>query len=184
MPDATRLLEHDHREVERLMARYEQSRDPHVLRAICEELTIHMEVEEHEFYPQVTEKVDGARRLVDEGRREHDEVKQVIARLRDQDFLGDVASLFSNVKERIEHHVREEEHELFPKVRQQIPDALGRMADRIEQAKRRMQQSGTGDGLEQRTKDELYQMAKEQEIPGRSDMTKDQLVSALREQSS
>ncbi len=46
--------------------------------------------------------------------------------------------------------------------------------------------SGTGNpntSLEDRTRDELYNRAKELEISGRSGMTKDELVSAIRERS-
>jgi Rho termination factor, N-terminal domain len=44
----------------------------------------------------------------------------------------------------------------------------------------RLRNGGEGDSLESMTKDELYKRAQEADIPGRSDMTKDELVRALR----
>ena len=77
-------------------------------------------------------------------------------------FGGAVAAL----KGAIQHHVEDEESEAFPKLRKE-------MRDRIPKAP---PGSGTTDGL---SRDELYEKAKELDITGRSNMSKDDLQHAV-----
>ena len=76
----------------------------------------------------------------------------------------------------IGHHVKEEEEEIFPKLRQQAGDEVAALdPDELEQQVKVETDRGGADV----TKDELYQRAQELDIPGRSDMTKDELAQAL-----
>jgi hypothetical protein len=56
---------------------------------------------------------------VDESLREHGQVKQMCTRLQAMS-VGEAAmpTVMSELKQAVEHHVHEEEHEMFPKVRE------------------------------------------------------------------
>ncbi|MEA2780434.1 MAG: hypothetical protein QOK29_1978 [Rhodospirillaceae bacterium] len=130
--DAVELLEQDHREVEALLQQYESAGDPStkedLAEEICEALTVHASIEEEIFYPAVAEKVEGAEDLVEEARKEHASVKQLINDIESTDAEGsELDSLLQELGANVKHHVEEEEQEMFPKVRDSDLDlqALG-----------------------------------------------------------
>jgi hypothetical protein len=92
---------------------------------------------------------------------------------------------WSNKDERMYEHVKESQLE-----RGRSEDEAEEIAGRTVNKQRRQEgrtpnetTQGTGNPntrLEARTKDELYNRAKELDIEGRSDMTKDELVEAIR----
>jgi hypothetical protein len=85
---------------------------------ICDELTVHAQIEEEIFYPALRDASPDAAKLLDEAEAEHQEAKQMIARLRSMD-QADAAmdALVAELNRAIEHHVKEERDELFPKAR-------------------------------------------------------------------
>ena len=116
------LLKQDHHRVEKLYAQFEDAKDSaskvRLARDICTELAVHARLEEVLLYPaalRVLDRKDDA--LVHEAAVEHRTLKQLVAAI---DGTGPGDRLFSaNVKvlmEYVKHHVREEEHELFPKL--------------------------------------------------------------------
>jgi Hemerythrin HHE cation binding domain len=140
--DAVALLKADHRKVEALFEKFEQTDDPETKRSlateICTELTVHATIEEEIFYPACSEAVDED--LGDEAYVEHDSAKVLIAELSD----GDPEDEFYDAKmtvlsEQIKHHVKEEEKPgegFFAQAREGgvDMDALGeRLAARKEQ---------------------------------------------------
>ncbi len=85
---------------------------------ICDELTVHAQIEEEIFYPALRDASADAVKLLDEAQAEHQEAKEMISRLRamgqaDTAMDAQVAEL----NRAIEHHVKEERDELFPKAR-------------------------------------------------------------------
>lgn len=131
--DAIALLEQDHREVEALYEQFEQAESSSEKSAlawkICVALTVHAEIEEEIFYPKARRSIDDVE-LLDEAEVEHASAKQLIAQIeemtpRDKLFDATVKVLVEYVK----HHVKEEEQELFPAVRESGVDLheLGRM---------------------------------------------------------
>jgi len=128
VPDAFQLLMDDHREVERLFEKFEQDNDRSVAIKICEELTLHAMVEEELIYPLYRSKVDPAG--ADEARQEHQDAKDIITRVEAAE--GDqLKSLVQTLKEAVQHHVEEEESELFPKMQAAIPDNVGHLGNDI-----------------------------------------------------
>jgi hemerythrin-like domain-containing protein len=139
-PDAIRLLKADHEEVSALFDKYDKGDRlaPEEKRAlaekICEALTVHARIEEEIFYPACDEAVPKAEDLLAEARVEHQALKDLIARIEAQqpgtcEFDAEVKVLGEYVK----HHVKEEQNELFPKVRKSDLDLqeLGsRLAER------------------------------------------------------
>jgi hypothetical protein len=82
--------------------------------------------------------------------------------------------------ENVEHHAEEEESELFPKLREELGDAaLKRLGTELAAAKERHEAGAATDG---RSRDELYSLAQERDLPGRSSMTKEELAEALEDQ--
>lgn len=113
--DATALLTKQHRKVEKLFKKLSGKNPSHELVIeLANELAGHMAIEQDVFYPTVR-KVDED--LVLESYEEHALAEMALKRLLatdidDEAFHARVTAL----KEVIEHHVHEEEEELFPKV--------------------------------------------------------------------
>lgn len=128
--DAVDLLTRDHRLVDELFASFFQAApqqlDP-LVRRLCKMIRIHTQIEEEIFYP-AARRASGVETLVDDAEREHAEAKEAVMRVEsmtsdDSEFKTAV----ENLRDLIVAHVRSEEDELFPKVRQAKLDlvALG-----------------------------------------------------------
>lgn len=206
MPNVLDLLNHDHREVEGLFARFESAHDHRIALQICQELTIHTQVEEEIVYP-VLERLD--RRLEQEAEAEHDEAKQLIARI--EAMAADdpqLAPTVMRLKAAVQHHVDEEESEAWPKMRSAAGNRLDDLGRQVEQRKQRLMgevgeygeapaplvetaapatnldrptevRGRATTDLDEMTRDELYEMAKDAGIEGRSKMKKAELKRAL-----
>jgi hemerythrin superfamily protein len=122
-PDAISLLRQDHREVEALFAQLEsagsRARKRSIVENICDALTVHATIEEEIFYPQAREMLKrSGEDLLDEAEVEHEGIKwriELIQNMRPEDDLYDAE--VKCLKEYVEHHVKEEERKLFPKLR-------------------------------------------------------------------
>ncbi len=121
--DAIAMLQADHRKVEALFEQFEGLSDrskaskKKIADQICMELSIHAEVEEQVFYPAVRGPVKDED-LMDEAVVEHASAKELIAQIMEMDPGDDLYDAKVKVlSEQIEHHVKEEEEEMFPKVR-------------------------------------------------------------------
>jgi len=132
--NAIELLKADHAEVKTLFDRFEKlgedgPRDEKedIVREACAKLTVHATVEEEIFYPAARE-VPDAEALLNEAEVEHGTAKDLIARLDEMAADDDMFDAnFTVLSEYIQHHVKEEEGELFPKVQKSDLDldALG-----------------------------------------------------------
>jgi hemerythrin superfamily protein len=118
--NATDLLESQHREVEKLFSKIEKARTlaskAELFAQLADKLAIHASIEEHHFYPAVKQK--RTEDILLESLEEHLAIKRVIADLLQLDADDETFDAKLTVlKEEVEHHVEEEESELFPKVR-------------------------------------------------------------------
>jgi hemerythrin-like domain-containing protein len=117
---ATKLLEKQHREVERSFATALDSDDPKVRRTamkdIIDQLTMHTDIEEAIFYPAVRGiGTEQANDMILEAVEEHHVVKLVLKELPRIDPKAETFEAKMTVlKELVAHHVEEEEHEMFP----------------------------------------------------------------------
>jgi hemerythrin superfamily protein len=139
--NALKLLESQHREVEDLFEEFESAGEgakrtkERVFRQIADALAIHTEIEEKIFYPEVKEASSEIEDLLRESVEEHLAAKRIVADLMaidagDQQFDAKVQVL----KENVEHHVEEEESELFPKVKKACEEeTLEDMGNRMQQ---------------------------------------------------
>ncbi|NRF67323.1 hemerythrin domain-containing protein [Aquincola sp. S2] len=123
--DAIKLLTTDHKDVKQLFKNYDklakaEAADDErraVAEEICNMLTVHATVEEELFYPAAREALD-EQALLDEAEVEHASAKDLIAQIRGMSPSDDLYDAKVKVLgEYIDHHVQEEEGEMFPKVR-------------------------------------------------------------------
>lgn len=116
--DAIALLKADHREVEDLFAQFEKARTRklELAREICNALKVHTQIEEEIFYPTVRSKID--EEMVNEAVVEHAAAKELITEIEAMDGSEELFEAKMKVLcEQIEHHVEEEEKEMFKEVR-------------------------------------------------------------------
>src|SRR5687768_5644007 len=191
MADAVTMLEQDHRKVEKLFAQYQNTRDPSVVEQICTELKVHTTIEEEVVYPIVAKELDDGKELDREARKEHTEVEDAIKEIESLGYDStEVDPFMQTIIEGDNHHVQEEESEMFPKLQEELGTAkltaLGKKLADAKQKALRTESGATGHRVEgdlaSMTKDQLYEEAKKADIEGRSDMTKEELVKALAQQ--
>lgn len=127
--NACELLDADHIAVKHLFVEYARLATAPAAQAgsadrktiamkICDELTVHAQIEEEIFYPALREADPDAAVLLDEAEAEHREAKDMIAQLQAMG-AADAAmdALVAELNRAIEHHVKEERDGLFPKAR-------------------------------------------------------------------
>ena len=123
--DAIELLKKDHREVEALFKEFAELEDnaeaaEQVIETACTELKMHDKIETEIFYPAVREaaEMEEIEDLLDEAEVEHDTVRELIEKLEGMDPTDEKRQAhFTVLTEYVKHHVKEEEKEMFPKVR-------------------------------------------------------------------
>ncbi len=121
--DAIKLLEADHRQVEKWFAEFEKTNGKvtktKLVEQICTALKVHTQIEEEIFYPASREVLNAEQEeMVDEAVVEHASAKQLIAEIEQMEVGDDLYDAKVKVlSELIEHHVEEEEKEYFPTVR-------------------------------------------------------------------
>jgi hemerythrin superfamily protein len=184
--DALELLTADHNRVRGLFSRFETAAGKNDAQAaqlaakIFEELEIHTKIEEALFYPTVTKLNDEIHELVTEGIEEHHVVDGLMAEVKglrpsDEEWPAKMKVLVENV----EHHAEEEEQEMFPKIRSAMDkDARAELGQRLE-AKKSELGAPTARDKSHLSTDELTRLAREQEIPGRSNMKREELLATV-----
>ena len=130
--EAIAQLTEDHAKVKKLFKQYErlaqdeadESERQELASLICTELTAHATAEEEIFYPAAREALEEPD-LIDEAEVEHATAKDLIAQI--QASTPEDPMFDAKVKvlgEYINHHVQEEEGEMFPKVRKTKLDTV------------------------------------------------------------
>jgi len=145
--DPTKLLKKQHREVEALFKRIGKTKEASERRRLMDEisakLTMHTKLEEEIFYPAVREvPTKKAEEMVLEAYEEHHVVKLVLAELprvdpEDERFEAKMTVL----KEMVEHHVAEEEDEMFKLADKIDEDELETLGERMTQEAERAEAS-------------------------------------------
>jgi hemerythrin superfamily protein len=142
--DACDLLDADHKAVKKMFKEYDElteskarsasQRKQELAHQICQELTVHAQLEEEIFYPAVRGAIKEMD-LMDEAEVEHQTAKDLIAQIQ---AGGEEEKIDAKVKvlgEYIDHHVKEERNEIFPKARAARKLDLVAMRDEIEARK-------------------------------------------------
>ena len=142
-PDALELLKRDHRTVEALFKRYDKlgggkkKEKQKLVTEIIRELSIHAAIEEQILYPASRKLVKATEDEVLEALEEHHIVKWTLSELHkmkpsDERFDAKVTVL----KEMVEHHVEDEEQELFPQLKKLGKDKLRSLGAQLLAAKK------------------------------------------------
>jgi Hemerythrin HHE cation binding domain/Rho termination factor, N-terminal domain len=195
--DAVTLIKNDHRLLEDLFAQLKAGGDRvALLTEVAARLEAHARAEETEVYP-VLARAAGEKAEVEHGTYEHLEAEHKLRKVRNLIGSPHFDQALDEFVAAVGHHVQEEESELLPALAKATDKKhLERLGAAFERARLdELSTAGyepapqfddladaTRDELADATRDELYEKAKEADIPGRSGMTKEDLVEALREQ--
>jgi hemerythrin superfamily protein len=125
--DAIELLKKDHREVEELFREFEKLEEDGgeaiepIIATACTELKIHDKLETEIFYPAIREQAgedEEVEDLLNEAEVEHEHVRDLVQTLEGMDPADEKRKAhFTVLMEYVKHHVKEEEKEMFPKLR-------------------------------------------------------------------
>jgi len=188
------VLTREHRLVDKLMAKIEENLEgesfdevPQLFDVLKTKLTAHARGEEMRVYPAFREMNDEIKDMIGEANEEHALVHDKLAELsslgaEDEEFKAK----FTVLKDLVQHHVEEEEGELFTAVRKAADEEqLVAITAEYMEAKREVvgdkADEVTEVELDIMTKDDLLAQAKEMGVQATSSMTKAELVEAMRQ---
>ena len=145
--DAFNLLKTDHRKVEDLFSELESASGQAKMRVfeqIKTELELHTHIEETIFYPALEEPKQ-THELTLEAYEEHDVVKKLLQQLsRAKSPTDEWEAQAKVLQENVEHHVEEEENELFKKAKAVLSeDDIETLGEQMESEKQRQQRTGS-----------------------------------------
>ncbi|NJC70325.1 hemerythrin domain-containing protein [Planosporangium thailandense] len=197
--DAVTLIMNDHRELERLFGEVQSGKGDR--RALVEEiaarLTAHSRAEEAKVYPAIKKADPAESGDVDHAYHEHDEAEELLQKVVRNVDSPQFTQMFTEFVQAVKHHVEEEESKVLPALREAVDkDTLDKLGEAFMTARagelrkagfdeeseyKAAQDKGRAD-LADATRDELYEMAREADIPGRSTMNKEELSEAVSRQ--
>jgi hemerythrin-like domain-containing protein len=145
--DAFNLLKADHRKVEELFSQLESASGQAKMRVFEQvkmELELHTHIEEKIFYPAL-EKPKQTHDLTLEAYEEHDVVKKLLGEMSKAKSANEEWQAQAKVlQENVEHHVEEEENELFEKAEAALSEEqIEALGEQMEAEKERKQRSAT-----------------------------------------
>jgi hypothetical protein len=140
--DAIALLKQDHEKVKKIMEKLDTTTERGVktreelFTKLKSEMVVHETIEEEIFYPALKEHPK-AKELVLEGYEEHHVVDLIMGEISQTPFEDETwGAKFSVMKENVEHHIEEEEGEMFKQARQVFSKSeLDELGTRMEQRK-------------------------------------------------
>ena len=156
--DACELLDADHLAVKHLFVEYARlayapppakgvggEDRATIANTICDELTVHAQIEEELFYPALRKAVSAAADVVDEAVDEHRRVKALIAQIRALGQADDTMDqLVTALARAVEDHVKEERDELFAKARSAADLDLLALGDQLRQRQQELMADTSG----------------------------------------
>jgi iron-sulfur cluster repair protein YtfE (RIC family) len=145
--NAFQLLKEDHQKVSGIFQQLEPTTEraektrTELFARLKDELDVHARIEETIFYPAIKQEAE-TREIVLEGFEEHHVVKMLLKEL--EALPVDTEQWTAKLKvlqENVEHHVEEEEGEMFQKARQVLTEEqINRLGARMEEEKKRLQE--------------------------------------------
>jgi iron-sulfur cluster repair protein YtfE (RIC family) len=142
--DLYQMLIQDHRTVDDLFEKIEKSGErasktrQQLFDKLRQELELHTQVEERIVYPDFKRHA-GVKDFIGEALEEHGEVKKMLQQLgRMEPGEKDWSAKIAELKNAVQHHVREEEQKIFPAARKEIgePEADD-LARRVQEMKQK-----------------------------------------------
>lgn len=181
---------------------------PALFAELCAKFFAHSVAEEEKIYPEIAKLAPDEKELVEHGAEEHHEAERILFRMQMIDPAdAEFDELLEQAVQAVTEHVQEEESQVLPVLAKAAPkqrlEELGHVfseakaqvlrnpsavtqetiegttgVKRATGGRRRTRSKGAASGGEL-SREELYEQAKEADIPGRSHMTKDELAKAL-----
>jgi hemerythrin-like domain-containing protein len=155
-PDIYALLKEDHQKVKKLVQEFEKLHESEgdseeqmsIAQTICLELKVHAQVEEEVFYPALREAFEEQEQmdLLNEAQVEHDSAKSLIEQIEQCDAEDEMLAAYVKVLgEYVNHHVQEEEKEIFPAARKAKLDAEELAGQAMSRKQELMAEMGEGE---------------------------------------
>ena len=152
--NAFQLLKEDHQKVSGLFQQLEPTTEraektrTELFAKLKGELDVHAQIEEKVFYPAIKQAAE-TREIVLEGFEEHHVIKMLLGELDSMPVDTEVwAAKLKVLQENVEHHVEEEEGEMFQKARQVLDeDDINRLGAQMEDLKKQLQQQSKSAGV-------------------------------------
>ena len=146
--DAITLLRDDHDKAKEMLKELEETTERAVktreqlFTKLKTELTVHEAIEEEIFYPALKQHAE-AKDIVLEAYEEHNVVDMVMGELEQTPFEDETwIAKFTVVKENLEHHIEEEEGEMFEQARDLFDkETLDQLGERMQARKAELQQA-------------------------------------------
>lgn len=137
--NALDILKDDHDTIKNLFAQYEETQSEAyetkhwIAQHVFRELDLHSQLEEQIFYPAVRSAAsEEGHDLVLEGLEEHHVIDLLIEELRDSHPTDEsYEAKFKVLRENVEHHIQEEEGEMFPIAKKELRDRLEQLGDEM-----------------------------------------------------
>jgi hemerythrin superfamily protein len=130
--DALTLLDQDHNKVAALFQQYKTAHDDNrkrlIAQQVCQELTVHAQIEEEIFYPAFRRATRDAQ-TVEHSREEHQKIRDMVSQV---EATPTDAHLMLELEDAVLHHVNDEREKMFPQARKaQGLDLMG-LAQQLE----------------------------------------------------
>jgi hypothetical protein len=146
--DGITLLKDDHDKVKKMLGELDETTERAVktreelFTKIKAELVIHEAIEEEIFYPAMKQHAE-AKEIVLEAYEEHNVVDMVMGEIEQTPFDDETwKAKFTVMKENLEHHIEEEEGEMFEQARDLFDkDALEQLGERMHARKQELQRA-------------------------------------------
>jgi hemerythrin-like domain-containing protein len=151
MPNAIDLLKADHAHVKELFQQYEavgsraHGKKHSIAEEVFTELEVHTTLEEELFYPAMKRQTDrDGKDLVAEAVEEHHVVTTLMDELKGLDPKDErYDAKFKVLMENVEHHIEEEEGEMFPEAEEVLGERLERLGTQMQERKQQLTASLT-----------------------------------------
>lgn len=117
--DMLTMLEKEHKEVDSLLQEIlanPRKPDMEKIEQVKQSLELHTKIEEKLLYPKA-EKEKEAKELIGDAYKEHQEVKDLLKELKEDSEPDELIKYCKQIQIGVQHHVKEEEKELFPLLR-------------------------------------------------------------------
>ena len=147
--DAIDMLKADHQKVKELFRQYEAAgerayrKKKGIAEEVCTEITIYSRLEVELFYPAVKKQKDkDGKDVVAESIEEHHVITTLIAELKELDPQDErFDAKFSVLTENVEHHIEEEDGELFPEAEDVLGEAMDELGTQMKERKEQLMAS-------------------------------------------
>ncbi|MEW9533430.1 hemerythrin domain-containing protein [Microbispora sp. NPDC049125] len=180
--DVISMIKEDHRDVESLFERLQKMPEnrPALLAELAAKFVAHARAEERKIYPLLAKRRPDEKEEVHHGEDEHHEAEEILAQLLAADPDGpEFDTVLQELISAVSHHVEEEETEILPALEKAVPPderaKLGKVFSRL-----KAEELQTPPKPRQRSKEELLRAAEEAGVEGRSSMSKEELLTAIK----